>query len=266
MDIKRSVNAGLGRLGYQLVRSETVAQARRARGRQRGRRPRPSALPAFYDPAAKATIQAVRPRTKTAHEKLFALIVATRHLVDHAVPGAIVECGVWRGGSMQAVARTLLDRGVDDRDLHLFDTFEGMPPPGDEDRRHNGRPAAELLDAAERTAKVWAIADLDDVRAGMAETGYPAQRTHFHAGRVEDTVPGDAPETIALLRLDTDWYESTHHELDHLYGRLVPGGVLILDDYGYWEGARKAVDEFVARSDQPLLLVPMASGRIAVKP
>jgi len=202
----------------------------------------------------------------TADEKLFALIEATRYVADHAVPGAIVECGVWRGGSMQAVARTLLERGAGDRDLHLFDTFTGMPEPTEADRRHDGRPAAELLRESPPEARVWAIASLEDVREGMAQTGYPAERVHFHAGRVEQTIPEQAPAEIALLRLDTDWYESTRHELEHLYDRVPPGGVIVLDDYGYWEGARRAVDEFLAATGVRLLLVPMASGRIAVKP
>ena len=150
-------------------------------------------LARHYDDEAKATIRSVRRRTMTAEDKLFALIVATRHVADHRIPGAIVECGVWRGGSMQAVARTLLERGAADRELHLFDTFAGMPPPQDVDRRYDGRPAAELLAERDRSRHIWAIADLDDVRAGMAETGYPAARVHLHAGLVEETIPGEAP-------------------------------------------------------------------------
>jgi O-methyltransferase len=261
MPFRRQVNGWLAAtIGYRLVREDTL----RKLSAQPAKRPR--RLPRHYDDDARDTIRAVRPRTMTAHEKLYALIVATRHLVHHGVPGAFVECGVWRGGSMQAVARTLLACGVDDRDLHLYDTFEGMPPPGEEDRRADGRSAAEILDSAPRTANVWAIAGLDDVRAGMAETGYPADRVHFHPGLVEDTLPAQAPERVALLRLDTDWYASTRHELEHLYDRVPPGGVIVLDDYGFWEGARRAVDEFLAAREDPLLLMPMASGRIAVKP
>jgi O-methyltransferase len=256
--MKDTVNAGLSAAtGYKLVRADSLRP--RARRRKRG-------LPRHYDDEARETIRAVRPRTMTAPEKLFALIVATRHVADQAIPGAVVECGVWRGGSMQAVARTLLARGAADRALHLYDTFEGMPPPTEEDRRHDGAPAAELLESTPRTGKVWAIADLDDVRAGMAETGYPAELVHFHPGRVEDTIPAGAPERIAILRLDTDWYTSTRHELEHLYDRVPSGGIVVFDDYGFWAGARKAVDEFLERTGERLLLVPMASGRIAVKP
>jgi hypothetical protein len=79
-------------------------------------------------------------------------------------------------------------------------------------------------------------------------------------------VPAHVPPTIALLRLDTDWYESSLHELDHMYDRLVPGGILLLDDYGYWEGQRRATDEWLARTKEPLMLFRMGQGRAAVKP
>jgi O-methyltransferase len=228
--------------------------------------PRTDRIRRFHDAQARETMHAVRPWTMTSHSRVFALIVGVRHVVDHRLPGAFVECGVWRGGSMQAVARTLLERGIGDRELHLFDTFEGMPPPTEADRRLEGPSAQELLESRPRTASIWAVADLDDVQAGMAQTGYPAERIHYHRGLVQDTIPARAPERIALLRLDTDWYESTRHELAHLYDRLVPGGVLIIDDYDYWEGSRQAVDEFLAASGHRLLLVPVDSARVAVKP
>jgi O-methyltransferase len=244
--------------GHEIVKAghrQTVPAPRPPRPRRRD-----------YDDEAREIIKAVRPRTMTSPDKLFALILATRYVVDHRIPGTIVECGVWRGGSMQAVARTLLACDAADRDLHLFDTFAGMPPPTEHDRRRDGRLAAELLETRPKEAQVWAVATLDDVQAGMAETGYPPERIHFHEGMVEQTVPAEAPDEIAILRLDTDWYESTRHELEHLYGRLASGGVLLLDDYGHWEGARRAVDEFLAETRARLLLVPMSSGRIAVKP
>jgi O-methyltransferase len=256
---KRTLSAGLARAtGYTLVRAD---QSRRAPAGPRRRQ-----LPARFDRESRQTIRSVKSRTMTAPEKLYALILATRYVADHPIPGAIVECGVWRGGSMQAAARTLLARGVTDRDLHLFDTFEGMPPPTERDRRPDGKLAADMLATRPKTRKVWAVASLDDVRAGMAETGYPAARLHFHPGLVEETVPAQAPDHIAILRLDTDWYESTRHELEHLYDRVTSGGVIIFDDYGFWQGARQAVDEFLNRTGERLLLLPMASGRITVKP
>ncbi len=223
-------------------------------------------LPRDFDDAAQAIIRAVRPYTMTSADKLFALVEATRYVARHGIEGDVVECGVWRGGSMQAVARALLEHGDTSRDLHLFDTYEGMPPAGERDVRHDGRPAAELLATLPRDSKTWAVASLDDVRHGFAQVPYPAERLHFVKGRVEETVPAHAPERIALLRLDTDWYESTRHELEHLYPRLVSGGVLILDDYGWWKGAREAVDEWLVETGERLLLLRAGTGRVAVKP
>jgi len=106
----------------------------------------------------------------------------------------------------------------------------------------------------------------DAVRATLTQSGYPTGRLHFVRGPVETTLPEHAPERLALLRLDTDWYESTRHELQHLYPRLSEGGVLIVDDYGHWEGARRAVDEYFERHPPaPLLNRIDYTGRIAVK-
>ena len=222
-------------------------------------------MPDYYVEAAGEILRRVESRTMTDFAKLFGLVEATRYVVRSRIPGDIVECGVWRGGSMQAVALALIEEGASDRGLHLFDTFEGMPPPTEEDTRR-GTSAEEMLARQDRDHRIWAVAGLDDVREAMQEVGYPADLVHFHQGLVEDTVPGRAPEQIALLRLDTDWYASTRHELEHLYHRLSPGGVLILDDYGDWEGARKATDDFLATLPDPLMLVPLGTGRLMVKP
>jgi hypothetical protein len=279
---KERVNTILTRLtGYSLQRTDarrataageptraapaTVTPARKGPGRRPVNSPN-NKLPGHYDKHAKRIIRTVRPRTMTSPEKLFGLILATRYITAHQVPGDIVECGVWRGGSMQAAALTLLEASSTERELHLFDTFEGMPPPSEVDRRTRGKSAEELLAASDRDSKIWAVATLDDVRTAMAESGYPAERIHYHRGLVEETIPRLAPERIAVLRLDTDWYESTRHELEHLYDRLSPGGVLIIDDYGGWEGSRKATEEFLAKTGAPLLLLPISGGRIAVKP
>ena len=168
---------------------------------------------------------------------------------------------------MQAAALTLLECHDTERELHLFDTFEGMPPPSDADVRFkDGLTAEEIMRTSNNDAAIWAIAGLDDVKQGMAETGYPATKIFYHVGRVEETIPEEAPEQIALLRLDTDWYESTRHELDHLYDRLSPGGILIIDDYRYWEGSYRATHEWLDETSEPVFLVPMGAARISVKP
>ncbi|MFB7231814.1 TylF/MycF/NovP-related O-methyltransferase [Streptomyces fimicarius] len=236
-----------------------------AAAKPKARKPAP-AFPEDYDDEAKDIIRAVKPYSMTSPERLNAFILATRHIARHNIPGDIVECGVWRGGSMQACARTLLSVGETERDLYLFDTYEGMTPPTAEDLRRDGRPAQELLDAQGKDRPIWAVASLEDVKAGFENIPYPKERVHYVRGRVEDTVPAQAPEQISILRLDTDWYASTKHELEHLYSRLVSGGVLLIDDYGYWQGSRQAVDEFLDKTGEQLLLLRMDEGRIAVKP
>jgi O-methyltransferase len=205
----------------------------------------------------------VRPYTMTSRERVYALLRAVEYVVRSSIPGAFVESGVWKGGSMMAAALTLLQLDVRDRELYLFDTFEGMPEPGPLDVKHDGAPAAERY----RAETAWASAPLEGVREAVLSTGYPSDRIRFVRGLVEDTIPGEAPADIALLRLDTDWYESTRHELECLYPRLASGGVLIIDDYGHWRGACKAVDEYVERNDLRLLLNRIDNtGRVAVKP
>lgn len=168
---------------------------------------------------------------------------------------------------MMLAARTLLEIDVTDRELYLYDTFEGMPPPTEEDRDYNGISAeAQLLNQKKGTG-VWCEASLDDVRSNMVSTGYPSERIHYVQGIVENTIPASLPVKIALLRLDTDWYASTKHELEHLYPLLEPGGVLLIDDYGHWQGARQAVDEYFAKiGTVPLLARIDSTCRCFVKP
>lgn len=220
---------------------------------------RPGGFPYDFDDDHLEIIRKVKPFTMTSNERLFGLIEAVRYVLRSKIDGAFVECGVYKGGSVMAMALTLLREHVSDRELFLYDTFAGMTEPTEADVDFHGRRS--------RSWTEWAIAPADDVRAAVRSTGYPESRTHFVKGRVEDTIPSQAPGRIALLRLDTDWYESTRHELIHLYPRLVPGGVLIVDDYGQYRGARKAVDEYFASQAAPVLLHRMDfSGRTCIKP
>lgn len=213
-----------------------------------------------FDSSTERIIRDVMPYTMTDPERIAALITATRYLVDAGVPGAFVECGVWRGGSMRAVARTLLAMRATDRDLYLFDTFEGMPDPGAEDISYRGRHATRSLRRGSLAQGKAAV------ERTMTLTGYPEEAIHLVPGKVEDTIPEYAPERIALLRLDTDYYSSTKHELTHLFPRLATRGVLIIDDYGHWHGARQAVDEYIGENGLALLLTRVDyTCRLAVK-
>jgi O-methyltransferase len=209
-------------------------------------RPAGSAFDAFPELSAaeRSTIESARPFTMTSLERMAALVQAVTFVSKNKISGDIAECGVWRGGSMMTVALTLMKLGDLTRSLYLYDTFEGMSSPTSADRSLDGVSAQEQLNRDPVGTGIWVRADLDDVRANLASTGYPADKIHFIKGKVEDTIPAAMPARLALLRLDTDWYESTRHELLHLFPRLDRRGILLIDDYGHWEGAKKAVDEY----------------------
>lgn len=237
--MKRLIKGALGRFGLELTSAAGRAQA---------------AL-ADMSEADRGIALRVEPFTMTSLERRASLVNAIDHVVRHRVPGAIVECGVWRGGSMMAAALALMARGDTSRELWLYDTFSGMSEPTAADASHRGESAAAQLARTRRGEGVWCEAGLDDVRANLLSTGYPAERIRFVEGKVEDTIPAQLPAgPVALLRLDTDWYESTRHELAHLYPRLSRHGVLLIDDYGHWQGAKKAVDEFFAGRAEPAFL------------
>lgn len=212
-------------------------------------------------------IEKVRPYTMLSPERLYAFIEATRYITKHNIPGSIVECGVWKGGAVMSSLLTLRDLHVSDREVFLYDTFEGMPAPGQEDQKFDGEKIGEDFAARQLGAgSTWCRGEMDEVRTNILSTAYNPERIHFVKGKVEDTIPDTLPEQIAILRLDTDWYESTRHELQHLFPRLVPGGVLIIDDYGHWAGARQAVDEYFERHNIPILLQRTDyTGRIGIK-
>jgi O-methyltransferase len=224
-------------------------------------------------PADRAIVEKALPFTMTGPARLQALVDAVRYSVDRGLAGSFVECGVWRGGSILAMILTLQELGRDDIDIHLFDTFEGMTAPTEHDVSEHDPPALEVWDQAQRDGqRAWSELFDDDqfneeaVRRTVLSSGYPEGRVHLVKGPVEQTLPDNAPEGVALLRLDTDWYESTRHELEHLYPKLVQGGVLIIDDYGHWDGARRAVDEHLAQLGTPLLLNRIDyTARIAIK-
>lgn len=204
----------------------------------------------------------------TSPERIEALCGAVEYVSTNQIPGDVVECGVWRGGSMMAIASCLQANQDTDRRLHLYDTFEGMPPAQDVDKDFLDTPAANQLDEQDRAdpRSVWCYSGIQEVRQNMSRTGYPEEQLQFVKGKVEDTLVGEVPERIALLRLDTDWYESTKICLEVLFPRLVAGGVLIIDDYGHWQGCRQAVDEYFSKTATPIFLQRIDyTGRIAIK-
>ena len=206
---------------------------------------------------------------------------AVAYVVRAGIPGALVECGVWRGGVMMAMLLEAQACGDTSRHAYLYDTFEGMSAPGPQDMslvNGKGQPltATTGLDgqnphttyAAKRPyrfGQLMVSRSLEDVQTGIASLGLPSSHIHYVKGKVEDTLPGTLPEQIALLRLDTDWYESTKAEMAHLFPRLSPGGVLIVDDYGRWAGSRQAVDEYLGEHQPTMFLVHIGHVAYGVK-
>lgn len=195
---------------------------------------------------------------------------AVRYLVDQEIHGNFVECGVFQGASIICMVRTLQAMGRQ-RSIWLYDTFEGMPRPEPIDRFHSAREGEDIArwESCQRgSGSDWVRASLEDVRANIEPLGYLGV-IQYVKGMVEETIPGPgtAPGPIALLRLDTDFYSSTKHELVHLYPRVVSGGVVIIDDYGAFRGSQKAVDEYIKEQGLKVLLARIDEHvRMWVKP
>ena len=215
-------------------------------------------------------INFVKKYTLTSPERMYALIESIRYVAKNKIPGDIVEYGVWRVGSMMLAAKTLIELNNTNYDLYLFDTFEGTTKPTDVDDDYLGNSMLTTWDKEfEGIKKMPPSADyvsLEEVQKNLFSTGYLSEKIHFIKGNVEDTIPKNSPEKISILRLDTDWYESTKHELEYLFPRLSSGGILIIDDYGHFKGAKKAVDEYFTKNKIQYFLNRIDyTGRLIVK-
>lgn len=215
-------------------------------------------------------INSVKKYTMTGPLRMMTLIRSVEYIINNKIEGDFVECGVWKGGSMMLIAKTLIELGVNDRNLYLYDTFEGMVDPQDLDVSFDNKKAKTLLQNVShlRTEgnNIWCYSSLEEVKQNLISTGYNPDRIFFIKGKVEDTIPNNLPSSIALLRLDTDWYQSTIHELTHLYPLLIKNGILIIDDYGQWMGQKKAVDEYIKKENLKLFLNRIDfSSRLVIK-
>ncbi len=227
--------------------------------------------PDISDPFFADLIEKVAPHTLTfgtGVEVPWALYQSIDYIVRNRIPGDIVECGVWSGGSMLLAAHALLHFGDTSRRIYLYDTFAGMPKPDPIDARWDGIPVLPTWQHHEQNGRHWRFGGTEDyVRKVVYASGYPEDKFVFVAGKVEDTLPAIRPEQISLLRLDTDFYRSTHQELVHLYPRVSAGGVVIIDDYGAYQGARIATDQFIEENKLPLFLCRINGAmRLAIKP
>ena len=249
MKLSQIINYPLGLLGLKIIRKSRLELVNLSDIEQ--------------DKKFLSIYRKVKDYTLVPIERCYSLYQTVNYIIKNNIEGGLVECGVWKGGSSMLMAYTLLEAGVSNRKIYLYDTFEGMTKPGEMDGQ-------EEKDQWERgkvtdTLNNMCYSPIEEAKANMSKTGYPMKNIILVKGKVEETLPGTMPSKISLLRLDTDWYESTKHELIHLYPLLEKHGVLIVDDYGAWQGTRKATDEYFTSIPNTFLGRIDYTGRIVIK-
>ena len=250
--LRSTVNWLLSIPGYRIVKIETPT----------------TPLHSDMDQEFQEIYESSRPYTMTSMANMYALYKGIQYVTKNQIHGDFVECGVWKGGSSMVAALTLLAMGDSTRRLWLYDTYAGMTEPGEQDIRIiDDMPAySNWKDLQRKDSNLWNISPLEEVRANIYSTGYPKENIMFVQGKVEDTIPQSIPSGIALLRLDTDWYDSTYHELQHLFPILSDAGLVILDDYGWWQGAHQATDKYFSENEVKIYLSRVdTTSRVAVK-
>jgi len=205
--------------------------------------------------------------TLTSLERMYSLYGAVEYIVRAGIPGDMVECGVWKGGSSMLMAAALLQLNDSQRNIYLYDTYAGMTEPTEKDIDFLGYPTIKRWrDNQRATFNQWVHSTLEETRYNLFRTGYPKEKLIFVEGRVEETIPKVTPNKIAVLRLDTDWHDSTYHELCYLFPKLSSYGVLIIDDYDFFRGQRAAVGKYFKENKINMLLnIVDGAARIGVK-
>ncbi len=220
--IKNKIQKGLSQLGYKIERLDSTFK---------------------NNFLFKQILSKVKNYTMTNSKRIFYLHHSINYIVKNRIKGDIVECGVWKGGSVMTIAYSLLKKKNKSKNIYLFDTFTGMSTPTKKDYLYlNKKKTAKQLLKNDEYLKC--IANIAEVKKNVFSTNYPKKKFKFIVGDVLNTLKKNIPNKISLLRLDTDWYESTKIELNLLYPKLSKGGILIIDDYNTWNGCKKAVDEY----------------------
>ena len=202
--------------------------------------------------------------TMTSIESLHTLAIASKYLRDNKIEGDVVETGVWRGGSALICASFLRS----DQELYLYDTFSGMTKPGEFDYRIGQNNNAITLDKWKDLSEgsEWVSASINEVIKNFKKYNLLSNAIKFVEGNVEDTLKSKAtPDKVSLVRIDTDFYASTKVALEIFWPKLSKKGILILDDYGHWDGARRATDEYFQDNQQLMIPISGGGGRIIVK-
>lgn len=185
-------------------------------------------------------INIVKPYTMTSVERISCLFDSLEYIRKNNIEGDLIECGVWKGGNILGMMEYLNFFKIYDKKIWMYDTFEGMTKPSDVDIDLNNTKAEQIFDT------ILCYSSIDEVKKNLSQSKFPIENLKIIIGDVVETlnISENTPDIISLLRLDTDWYFSTKKELEVLYPKLNKKGILIVDDYGHWQGSKKAVDEF----------------------
>lgn len=249
MKLSQIINYPLGLLGWKIIRKSRLELV--------------NLEDIFRDKDFIQVYNKVKDQTMVRIERCYTLYRSVKYILKNNIEGDLVECGVWKGGSSMLMAHALLQSGASNRKIYMYDTYEGMSKPGQAD----GENAMDQWEKGKTdgTHNTMCYSPFETVRSNILSTGYPAENIVMVKGRVEETIPGTKPSAIALLRLDTDWYESTKHELEQLYPLLAKHAPLIVDDYGAWQGAKKAVDEYFNSVPNTFIGRIDYTGRVIIK-
>lgn len=264
--MKRVVRKLLNALGFDIVRISRSALEDNLGLDER--------LGLELEDEATACISVVKNNTMLSKRRLVTLYQQVAYCERYEIPGAFVECGVWKGGAAGLMALANLKEGKLRRHLHLFDAFQEICEPdaavdGEralrEVRQFTGR-SGQDTGALHPLTGIYDFlggpGTLEENRLLLEKTiAYPAEFLHYHVGWFQETLPADSEKIgpIAILRLDGDWYASTKVCLEHLFDSVVKGGIVIIDDYGTYEGCRRAVDEFIKLKRVQAYLAPVDS-------
>lgn len=261
--MQRGIRKFFNAVGFDLVRRRPPREANLNIDEQLG-----------YELEGEATecIHIVKNNTMLSKRRLVTLYQQVAYCEVYEIPGSFVECGVWKGGAMGVMALGNLRQGKQRRHLHLFDAFQEICEP---DAAVDGERA--LREVREFTGRdghdkgtLQALSGIYDSFGGPGTLeenqrllegtiGYPKEFVHYHVGWFQNTIPADHHDigSIAILRLDGDWYASTKICLEFLFDKVIKGGIVIIDDYGTYEGCRRAVDEFIKLKQIQAYLVPI---------
>jgi hypothetical protein len=208
--------------------------------------------------------------TMASFERVVSTALAVRYVIQNQIEGDFVECGVWRGGN-SIIAAKLVKLHESKKKIWLYDTFTGMTEPNGQETDMYGANALhkfKTLPKDSTESQFWCISSIEEVKNAFSSLDLLSDNVHFVQGDVSKTLEDEPklPKKISVLRLDTDWYESTLKELEILYPRLEKNGILIIDDYGHWSGSRAAVEEYFSKLPNKPFLHPIDNtGRLAIK-